>query len=134
MTTHMHDAVVADMRWMIRSICRRIALNAVREWTEAKIMDDYYITKREAYEALRDKLAYSVRGPLLPSQAHLIAKIISDIPAADVVEAVHARWVNGRTVLESVVCSNCKTAYQAYYSDYQYCPRCGAQMDGGESE
>lgn len=94
-------------------------------------MDDYYITKREAYEALRDKLAYSVRGPLLPSQAHLIAKIISDIPAADVAPVVHGEW---RYVGSNWECSNCLFPVYSQSKFYRYCPQCGARMEGGGSE
>lgn len=94
-------------------------------------MDDYYITKREAYEALRDKLAYSVRGSLLPSQAHLIAKIISDIPAADVVEVVR--------------CKDCKNLYPDDTGKLHWCDchrmfvglddfcNYGKRKDGGEN-
>ena len=101
-------------------------------------MDDYYITKRESYEALRDKLAYSVRGPLLPSQAHLIAKIISDIPAADVAPVVHAQWeipifIDGNDALDPrVKCSECGEV-EAALARWKYCPNCGARMDGGEN-
>lgn len=52
---------------------------------------------------------------------------------ADVAPVVHGEWLSGRTFLENAVCSNCKTTYEAYYSKYQYCPRCGAKMDRGES-
>lgn len=94
-------------------------------------MDDYYITKREAYEALRDKLAYSVRGPLLPSQAHLIAKIISDIPPADVAPVVHGEWVMKPTHMGYLsCCSEC--GFCAVETNY--CPQCGARMDGCVSE
>lgn len=93
-------------------------------------MDDYYITKREAYEALRDKLAYSVCGPLLPSQAHLIAKIISDIPAADVAPVVHGEWVDARDDTYDYICSLCDTRFPAWLEDWDYCPNCGARMNG----
>ena len=100
-------------------------------------MDDYYITKREAYEALRDKLAYSVRGPLLPSQAHLIAEIINDIPTADVAPVVHAKALNP-IKLEycdiSIIAATCSNCGKDILVDDSYCSNCGARMDGGENK
>lgn len=96
-----------------------------------------YITKREAYEALRDKLAHSVGGPLLPSQAYLIAKIIDDIPAADVTPEVYAEWIgiwgdgyaNGSIVYEEFECSHCGFVHHADGEPtWDYCPNCGARM------
>lgn len=96
-----------------------------------------YITKREAYEALRDKLAHSVGGPLLPSQAYLIAKIIDDIPAADVTPEVYAEWIgiwgdgyaDGSIVYEEFECSHCGFVHHADGEPtWDYCPNCGARM------
>lgn len=58
---------------------------------------------------------------------------INNLTTVDVAPVVHGEWLNGRTILENAVCSNCKTTYEAYYSKYQYCPRCGARMDGGKN-
>lgn len=92
-----------------------------------------YITKREAYEALRDKLAHSVGGPLLPSQAYLIAKIIDDIPAADVTPEIYAEWIgvwgNGLVVYKEFECSHCGFIHHADGElIWEYCPNCGARM------
>jgi protein-arginine kinase activator protein McsA len=35
---------------------------------------------------------------------------------------------NKNTVIENVTCSKCKTVFQAYYGNYQFCPRCGKAM------
>ena len=55
--------------------------------------------------------------------------------AADVVEVRHGRWV-GETVpdfdlcgVKYFHCSKCGWAEQVDY--YNYCPNCGARMDGG---
>ena len=97
-----------------------------------------YITKREAYEALRDKLAHSVGGPrYCPSQAYLIAKIIDDIPAADVTPEVYAEWIgiwgdgyaDGSIVYEEFECSHCGFVHHADGEPtWDYCPNCGARM------
>lgn len=48
---------------------------------------------------------------------------------ADVVEVVHARWIDrdGKTW-----CSNCDASNKQYKPPY--CPHCGAKMDGGKHE
>lgn len=38
-------------------------------------------------------------------------------------------WKENKNVaIESAICSKCKTVFQAYYGNYQFCPRCGAAM------
>ena len=57
---------------------------------------------------------------------------INSIPAADVAPVVHGRWVthyrSGTTVAEGYV-STCCDMWNNRKSDY--CPNCGAMMDGG---
>ena len=73
------------------------------------------------------------------------------IPAADVAQIVHGRW---KAQLESerdgftrflwlpdrivgYICSNCGNEAIEYVDDYflsDYCPYCGAKMDGGPDE
>ena len=64
--------------------------------------------------------------------------VIDSIPAADVAPVRHGRWIkeNSRKKSYLWICSNCrKIAYfcgGAGKCAYQYCPNCGARMDGGE--
>lgn len=68
-----------------------------------------------------------------------IEGIVCSIPAADVRTVVHARWEHDHTDMVGgnfavVRCSAC--AYKAYaIADHirngNFCPNCGAQMDGG---
>ena len=63
-------------------------------------------------------------------------QVLKDIPAADVVEVVHGRWVEvHRTPFGSSAyrCSVCE-GYMPFYNGYNYCPNCGAKMDGGNDE
>ena len=64
--------------------------------------------------------------------ADCIARDISDLPAADVAEVVHGQWVthyrSGTPVAEGYV-STCCDMWNNRRSDY--CPNCGAKMDGG---
>ena len=62
-----------------------------------------------------------------------MAKVCS-APAADVAPVVHGRWVthyqSGTPVAEGYV-STCCDMWNNRKSDY--CPHCGAKMDGGDS-
>ena len=57
---------------------------------------------------------------------------ISDMPAADVAEVVHARW---KRVCSNWYCTGCNKGYRItkgapMASGFSYCPNCGAKMDG----
>lgn len=53
---------------------------------------------------------------------------VGKIPAADVVEVVHARWekIHDDPSVNKYRCTNCK----AEKMRDNYCPNCGAKMDG----
>lgn len=53
-------------------------------------------------------------------------------PAADVAPVVHGRWVSKNEW--TFVCSNCDYVDAYPFDDrYNYCPNCGAKMDGGDN-
>lgn len=57
---------------------------------------------------------------------------ISDMPAADVAEVVHARW---KRVRSNWYCTGCNKGYRItkgapMASSFSYYPNCGAKMDG----
>ena len=58
-----------------------------------------------------------------------IKSAINSIPAADVAPVVHGRWMpfHSRTAGDMQYCSVCKIGFDA---KTDYCPRCGAKMDG----
>ena len=61
---------------------------------------------------------------------------IKELPAADVEEVKHGKWVKPHW-RNSVSCANCSICgAEAYHYDfhgvqktYRYCPNCGAKMD-----
>ena len=70
--------------------------------------------------------------------AHFVA-MIDRFPAADVAPVMHARWIHSRyedcsEQFELVECSQCNHEAYAmafYVRGGNYCPACGAKMDGG---
>ena len=64
-------------------------------------------------------------------------KLIEDAPAADVVPVVHGRWIGGyhthkgRWVYTKPCCSLCSFEQDGVSN---YCPNCGARMDGDSDE
>ena len=92
---------------------------------------DGYIKRGEAIEAVKHAWAKGLE----PSQ------YIEVIPAADVAPVVHGRWIHSRyedcsEQFELVKCSQCNHEAYAmafYVRGGNYCPNCGAKMDGGNS-
>ena len=83
-------------------------------------MDEYI--KREA---VIDLITRRYENPEICTQE------INSIPAADVVPVVHGRWIPFHSKISGDIqyCSACEIGFVAK-SDY--CPHCGAKMDGGE--
>lgn len=73
------------------------------------------------------------------SDGAMAMEIVASPPAADVVPVVHGRWDDsGRYTFPSgnaaVRCTNCGCALtESEYrlNNWNYCPVCGAKMDGG---
>ena len=52
-------------------------------------------------------------------------------PAADVVEVRHGYW---EKLKDGYWCSNCCILEKDLKQEYNYCPNCGAKMDGKDGE
>ena len=67
-----------------------------------------------------------------------VKRTIDEMPTVDAIPVRHGRWiykgVRGRfPVCECSVCGNVENADWAVLGDnVNYCPNCGAKMDGGE--
>ena len=111
------------------------------------MMNDY-ISRQKAIEIINhyaEMALYRMLSLEPGSRAYLIAelqygdrkhirKMVEGIPAVDVRQAVYGEWEITSGQIENAVCSCCGAHFQSYYSDYQYCPRCGADMRGKVNE
>ena len=53
-----------------------------------------------------------------------LKSVLQQTPTADVAEVKHGEWIG-------LECSKCGH-FATYANDYNYCPNCGAKMDGKE--
>ena len=62
------------------------------------------------------------------------ANMLQDMPAADVAEVVHGKWENGNPICPVCGGNKFKDLDADIWCDWQpdFCPNCGAKMDGGE--
>ena len=84
-----------------------------------------YIERKALRDTLYDADAITMRG----------VKILNQFPVADVAPVRHGRWVSVPHKL-SRVCSVCNRDEPYKFADidadvYDYCPNCGAKIDGG---
>ena len=83
-----------------------------------------YIERESVRNELYDADAITMRG----------VAILNNFPSADVVEGVHGRWVHDGQRIHNGVdwwhCSECNTPATGVEIKYNYCPNCGAKMDG----
>lgn len=89
--------------------------------------------------SVNDNNKYLIVKPILNKDGCYIAQeVIDSIPSADVEPVRHGRWVesyksNAAPTLRSRwTCSWCGNVQT--YGATDYCPNCGARMDGGENE
>ena len=65
----------------------------------------------------------------------LLEDVICEVDAqtaADVAPVVHAQWIEDESGI--IICPKCKRGYNLIAKFTNYCPACGAKMDGGECE
>ena len=74
-----------------------------------------------------------------------VKRVLTDIPAADVVPVVHGRWEDSTDEwlgTDVYTCSKCRESYVLVEGTpkenlWHYCPNCGAKMgikDGGDND
>ena len=81
-----------------------------------------YIERKALRDALYDADAITMSG----------VKILNQFPDADVAPVRHGRWVTHSDRPDSLICSVCNCGFDMWKHDpHNYCPNCGAKMDGG---
>ena len=74
-------------------------------------------------------------NPEMAGAVGYAAEVIGKQHTVDAVEVVHGRWINpyiNRYGHPCHCCSEC--GFKASYQDKNYCPNCGAKMDGGDAD
>ena len=87
---------------------------------------DEYIRREDVLEWF---MPYAHVGESI--DADVVISDIKGMKAADVAPVVRGRWVD--TDSEFAQCSLCKYPVYAAWNATNYCPNCGAKMDGGNS-
>lgn len=93
-------------------------------------MPDEYIS-REAVNGLLYRM--KIDRPLDSDRWVLSAveRGVEEIPAADVVEVRHGEWIPEPDRHYRWHCSECGYVIGVARMDCDFCPKCGAKMDGG---
>ena len=61
-----------------------------------------------------------------------VLEYAENLPAADVAPVVHGQWETNSDRPDLLICSVCKCGFDMWKHDpHNYCPNCGAKMDGG---
>ena len=99
-----------------------------------------YIEREALIDAVESIDWYSVyKGKLITGapntenalyKASSIYAVIDNAPAADVAPVRHGRWIASHD--EFCACSICKYPVYVGWNQTNYCPNCGAKMDGGD--
>ena len=77
-----------------------------------------YIEREEAKKVLAFDYTYAA------------AKLLDTVPAEDVQEVRHGKWIENPYLLgTSNFCSLCGENYGMPHGKYKFCPNCGAKMD-----
>ena len=105
-----------------------------REALKADIRESY-LKLQEIYETLRYERERDICAGELGTFCEVLMRI-KDFPAADVAHVVHGRWVDH--MCRDWRCSECGDKIHkvrnvdgyCYADKPNYCPNCGARMDG----
>lgn len=100
---------------------------AAREWTVTKM--DEYIKRKAALALVKPDAPEDEKAAVTIATAKkLVRSIVRRTPAADVAPVVHGRWLCVDTDTEQFfLCNRCK---KKEFWESNYCPNCGARMDG----
>ncbi len=101
-----------------------------------------YIKRETAVKAANEWVSEACMAPVM-RVSRLLDKL-QKVPAADVAQVVHGRWISWEKAGNCVPspdrheCSVCHDAAQVLVNGFEllsdYCPNCGAKMDGGATD
>lgn len=98
-------------------------------------MADEYIRRDAAMKAVASQYG-ACRSPAQNRLLDEIRNKIRRMPAADVAQVVHGRWIKDDFLSDDVnnaeKCSQCGELIGWFGNLPNYCPNCGAKMDRGE--
>ena len=105
--------------------------------TEKRLIDANALTKAHCEGCATDIQEMCKTDPVCASMMWVV-----EAPTVDAVEVVHGRWKAHKPDClghaDSFVCSHCRDIVYTDYSmkecEYNYCPNCGAKMDGDGNE
>ena len=100
-----------------------------------------YIERDELFEIIAERNRNTCNGNLSCLQ---MKRMVENIPAADVAEVVHGEWIPLDEEYDIAKCGICGEVYEVgegplsnrelfsmFREVYNFCPNCGAKMDGG---
>ena len=91
--------------------------------------------EREAAEKVIDRFAGYLDDDMIFRIKYAIRK---HIPAADVEPVKHGHFRRLTFSGDTIICSECKMAYNIFETNgaenFNFCPHCGAKLDGKEVE
>ena len=93
-----------------------------------------YIKREYAIDAVLD-VYYDT--PDIDLSGEKFEAAILKIQAADVAPVRHGRWEMNSDRPDNIICTNCDAGFDVWKyeaKDFNYCPKCGAKMDGELNE
>ena len=97
--------------------------------TEKRLIDANALIKD--WNKLTERMVRDEDGQI-PVDFGLVIRELSKTPTVDAVEVVHGRfmYVRDDELTDHWECSVCHGLIPSEYIHWNYCPRCGAKMDG----
>ena len=93
-----------------------------------------YIKREAAVKAANEWVSEACMAPVM--RVSRLSEKLQKVPAADVAPVVHGRWEYIQQTLNTL--SQLRCSFCGWWSldpsidgAYNYCPNCGAKMDGG---
>ena len=105
--------------------------------TEKRLIDAEHLRRYALYEYMKAKMKHKDDDNFAHWAGIVVAMIeelLKGMPTVDAVEVVHGRWIwhNKRELFEFKY--ECSICHDGSDLESNYCPNCGAKMDGDGNE